>query len=112
MIASPTELRISKEFTDTPGPRKRSEGEFSGEQFLEELLRPRFIAAREAGVTLHIDLDGAVGYPSSFLEEAFGGLSREFGYELVKRVLEFKCDDEPYLLEQIVKYIDRANLIK
>jgi hypothetical protein len=112
MIAERMDLKIAKEFTTTPGPRKKLEGSYSGEAFLEQLLRPRFLSARKSGATLHIDLDGAVGYPTSFLEEAFGGLSREFGSAEVEQVLEFTCTDEPYLTSQIQKYIRDAKSAK
>ena len=102
------ELNVVGEFTDTPGPRKREEGTHSGEQFLNDLLRPRFVAAKAAGHMLRVNLDGAVGYPTSFLEEAFGGLAREFGSDEVDRKLEIKCNDEPYLEQQIRKYIREA----
>jgi hypothetical protein len=106
------ELSISGEFTRTPGPRKRKEGEYSGEQFLEELLRSRYQAAVGSGAKLIVNLDGAAGYPTSFLEEAFGGLAREFGSAQVEKTLQFVCNDEPYLEEQIRKYIREANTIK
>lgn len=111
MITQHMDLNIAQEFTATPGPRKRSEGDHSGEQFLQELLRPRFVAARDADVALRINLDGAVGYPTSFLEEAFGGLAREFGSNDVNRVLEIVCTDEPYLEPQVRKYIQNARLV-
>ncbi len=112
MIGERLDLNIATEFTDTPGPRKCSEGEDSGQEFLEDLLRPRFLSARDANAILHINLDGAVGYPTSFLEEAFGGLAREFGSATVQRILEITCNDEPYLREQIAKYIREANSLK
>ena len=108
MITSRIDINVATEFTVFPGPRKRTEGEFSGEQFLDELLRPRFIAARDSQSALSVNLDGAAGYPTSFLEEAFGGLAREFGSEDVKRVLEIVCTDEPYLVDQIWKYVAEA----
>lgn len=112
MIEQRMEINIAKEFSRTPGPRKRTEGESSGQQFLEEFLRPRFVAAREAGVKLSVNLNGAAGYPSSFLEEAFGGLAREFGSATVEQTLRIVCDDEPYLREQIEKYIREAAVAK
>lgn len=101
-------LSIAKEFSETPGPRSRSEGDFSGEQFLEDVLAPRFEKARADGTRLKIDLDGTEGYATSFLEAAFGGLAREFGVREVLSVLEFKSDDEPYLVQEITTYINRA----
>jgi hypothetical protein len=109
MIAERVEINIAREFTDTPGPRKRSEGEHSGEEFLADFLRPRFVAARDAKAKLSVNLDGAIGYPTSFLEEAFGGLARAFGREAVEQTLEITCNDEPYLEEQIRKYIRAAD---
>ena len=108
MIAEKAELNVATEFSDMPGPRKRSEGQFSGQQFLEELLRPRFEVAKKLGCTLLVNLNGAAGYPTSFLEEAFGGLAREFGASVVSSTLEIVCDDEPYLSDEILKYIREA----
>lgn len=112
MIDQRTELSIAGEFTRTPGPRKRTEGDFSGEQFLDEFLRPRFVACVESQTKLVVNLDGAAGYPTSFLEEAFGGLAREFGSAEVNKTIEIICDDEPYLEEQIRRYIREAKTIK
>src|SRR5579864_9303882 len=109
MITSHLDLNIAAEFTTFPGPRKRTEGEYSGEQFLDELLRPKFLAAREAQTTLSVNLDGAAGYPTSFLEEAFGGLAREFGSKAVLERLDLTCNDEPYLKDEIRKYIEDVN---
>lgn len=108
MLEQRTELTIAKEFSFTPGPRLRAEGEFSGQAFLEELLRPRFENAMKSGAKLVVNLDGVAGYPSSFLEQAFGGLAREFGSETVLSHLELVCTDEPYITDQITKYIRRA----
>ena len=67
-------LPVAK-FSDTPGPRSREEGDFSGEQFLEEVLLPQFEEAVRTNQKLVVDLDGAEGYATSFLEAAFGGLA-------------------------------------
>lgn len=111
MLAQHIDLNITKEFTDTPGPRKRSEGGHSGQEFLEDVLRPKFLEARASDALLFVNLDGAVGYPTSFLEEAFGGLAREFGSDEVERVVRLTCNDEPYLADQITRYIRQANLV-
>jgi hypothetical protein len=101
-------LMVATEFCDTPGPRTREEGDFSGELFLDEYLRPRFQAALQAGETLLVDLDGTEGYATSFLEAAFGGLSREFGTAEVLKIIRFKSDDEPYLIQEVTNYIKEA----
>ena len=65
-------IKVVEDFSPSPGGRFRRDGPFSGEQFREDVLRPALITGEE----VTIDLDGAFGYPSSFLEEAFGGLIR------------------------------------
>ena len=102
-------LSIAKDFSRTPGPRKVSEGKFSGEVFLK-LLRERFNEALKLKTKLLVDLDGAAGYATSFLEAAFGGLAREVDQDVVLSTLEFKSDDEPALIDEIKKYIAEARL--
>jgi hypothetical protein len=102
-------LSIAKDFTETPGPRFREEGDFSGQQFLEDHLRPHFEAAIKSGDELLIDFDGAEGYATSFLEAAFGGLARDYDSDKVLKVLRFKCEDEPSLIKEVESYIRDAN---
>src|SRR5579885_2244584 len=90
-------LNIAQEYTNTPGPRTRAEGKFSAEQFLEDILLSKFDRAVAQNDVLLVDLDGGYGFGTSFLEEAFGGLARKRGIELVLRHINFKSDDEPYL---------------
>ena len=102
-------INIANEFTRLPGPRYRDQGPGSGEQFLKEHLRPAFQKAMETGERVIIQLDGVkYGYPTSFLEEAFGGLAREFGIDAVRRTLFFESHVEPMLNEEIHYYIDHA----
>ena len=102
------ELNIAKEFSDVPGPRFRREGENSGEEFREKLLKLRFDEAEKAGKKLVVNLDGGCGYATSFLEEAFGGLARLYTPEKVLKVLEFKSNEEPYLISDVTRYIKEA----
>ena len=101
-------LNIAKEFSEVPGPRFRGEGSFSGEEFRDELLEPKLDEAERDNKKLLVDLDGGCGYATSFLEEAFGGLARKCSPERVLNVLEFKSEDEPYLISDIKKYIREA----
>jgi hypothetical protein len=104
-------LKVVKEFTDAPGPRYKSEGKFSGELFRETILLPKIKEAIEKKETLLIDLDGAYGYGCGFLDEAFGGLIRTNKRTLAefKKILRFKSDEEPGLIEEIRRYINQAN---
>lgn len=102
-------INICKDFSETLGARYRREGLYSGEEFRESILIPKFKEAIKNNEDLMIDLDGGYGYPTSFLEEAFGGLARKFKdrckSNLMLKTLKFKSDDEPSLIDEIEKYI-------
>jgi hypothetical protein len=101
-------LSVAREFSETPGPRAPEEGNFSGLQFLDRLLLPRYKEAVQQREELLVDFDGTEGYATSFLEAAFGGLARLFKPAEVLKILRFKCDDEPYLKPEVEKYIREA----
>ena len=58
-----------------PGPRKKYIGQNSGEEFRDDIMIP--FLNNHPGEKVEIDLGGMVGYPPSFLEEAFGGSIRK-----------------------------------
>jgi hypothetical protein len=89
---------IDRDFTHFPGGRYKRHGDFSGEQFRDDVLVPA-LRANDHVVVL---LDGTEGYASSFLEEAFGGLIRECHYTLdqLRSQLEVRADDSRYAIYQ------------
>ena len=105
-----TNLKVSKEFTSTPGPRYRKEGTFSGQQFREDFLLDAIRKAIESDEILVVDLDGTAGYGTSFLEEAFGGLIRENNLELsvIDSHFEIISTEEEYLIDDISEYLKNA----
>ena len=102
------EIVICRDFSETPNARYRAEGPDSGEEFRESLLEPKYILARNSNQKLIINLDGAYGYPTSFLEEAFGGLARKYGSAEVADTLDFFSEDEPSLIQEINGYIQNC----
>lgn len=102
-------LSVAESFSPTPGPRYRKDGEFSGEEFLEDWLNPAYTRVQAENGVLLVDLDGTAGYATSFLEESFGGLARKYPRADVGSRLEFKSDDEAYLEDDIRTYIREAN---
>ena len=80
----------------------------SGEEFRKKILKIKFDEAKIKGEKLTIDFDGGYGYPTSFLEEAFGGLARIYDADSVLKVLDFISDDEPSLIEEVISYIRSA----
>ena len=91
-------IRFTQEFTDTPGGRFKQHGDFSGEQFREEILRP----ALEQNDQVILDLNGAFSFPPSFIDEALGVLIDQCGEELVRKKLTIKLDDNPHAQRKIV----------
>ena len=103
-----------KDFSIVPGSRKKDEGKnaHSGEEFRIDYLIPKYLEAIEKRVKLIVDLDGTIGYGTSWLEEVFGGLVRAYNKEDVKRTLELISYEEPYLIDDIEYYIEDATKTK
>lgn len=99
-------ISIAKQFSEAPAGRHAKDGPYSGERFREEFLAP----ALEQNEVVEIDLDGALGYGSSFLEEAFGGLVRVRGLRAdeLHRRLHFRSTLALYP-ERIWSYIEDAD---
>lgn len=99
-----------RDFSKTPGSRYRDEGKkaHSGQEFREEILEPKFIIALANNSKILIDLDGTIGYGTSWLEESFGGLARVYDKQKVLELIEFKSEEEVYLIEDIKQYIKDA----
>ena len=101
-------IKVAKDYSIIVGGRYIDEGDFSGEDFRKKHLEPFFKSNTEN--KLIIDLDGTYGYPTSFLEEAFGGLVRELGSEVIARI-DFKSQQEPDLIEEISEYMQDAKAV-
>ncbi len=105
-------ISIAKDFSVTPGARYKKEGDFSGEEFRDKILEPAFLRAKKEGCKLVVDLDGTIGYGTSFLEEVFGGLARTQGPNEVFSVLEVLSTEEEYLKEDVLGYIKDVKVDK
>lgn len=100
-------VKISDDYTKTPGGRFEAEGSFSGEDFRNKLLEAKYQTAKQEGDTLVVDLDGGYGYATSFLEEAFGGLARKTKDPYL-RTIKIISNEEPALVDKVCKYIEDA----
>ncbi|OZY39372.1 hypothetical protein CJF43_23410 [Pseudomonas fragi] len=94
-------------FSEFPGPRYIDLGPFSGELFRKEILLPE-IKANNGEIT--VVLDGAFGYGSSFLDEAFGGLIRDgVSKEIVLNICEnLISEDDPSLKLEVTQWVKEA----
>ncbi len=102
-----------RDFSISPGTRERDEGKnaHSGEEFREDFMIPKFKQALENKVKLIINLDRTAGYGTSWLEEVFGGLTRQFGKEKVNETLQIISREEPYLIDDINGYLDSREFV-
>lgn len=99
-----SQIILAKQFSRYPAGRYVVDGPFSGELFRKKFLSP---ALREKQ-HISIDLDGARGYGSSFLEEAFGGLVREgYSAQEIRDYVDLISSDIS-LLAEIWEYVSDA----
>jgi hypothetical protein len=100
-----TVLNIAKDFSRSPAGRYKTDGPYSGEAFREEHLIPALMGSE----IVEVQLDGAFGFGSSFLEEAFGGLVRVAGFkaEVLHDKLRISSKLKTYE-DRIWLYVDEA----
>mgnify|MGYP004717548943 CR=1 FL=1 len=98
-------IYIADDFSDIPYGRYDEDGPDNGQRFRENHL----LEALKDYDEVHVYLDGAMGYGSSFLDEAFGGLYRTNGIDknTIKKKLKIVTDLE-FLKESIWDYIADA----
>jgi hypothetical protein len=101
-------IKIAEAFSRRPGHRSPEDGEFSGEKFLTEILEPAYRNAVSSHEALVVDLDGAAGYSTSFLEASFGGLARLHPNDDVLMHIHLVSTVEPYLIDEITLYVAEA----
>lgn len=99
---------IVNDFSAITGGRTRTEGEYSGEEFRDNVLMPRYKESLEKNEILEIDFDGCYGIGTSFLEEAFGGLVRQYGYKDVWNNIKLVSNDDDTIKENVRNYIKAA----
>lgn len=98
-------INVAKDFSKYPGGRYTTDGKYSGEAFRENILIP----ALNKFPMIKIEMDGTLGYGSSFLEEAFGGLVREHNYTPQELITKIKIlSSDPSLKLEINEYISQA----
>lgn len=102
-------IDIAKDFSKYPSGRTQEDGPASGALFREKHLVPAFTNNDK----VIVKLDGVKGYPSSFTEEAFGGLVRE-GFDkndiLAKLTIEFESNAYEGYRDDILLYIKDATM--
>lgn len=87
-------INIATDYSRFPGGRYPEDGSGNGTDFREHFLVPVLEGKQHATIVL----DGAVGYPSSFLDEAFAGLVRVKGFsaDQVLKAFDFKAEQPAF----------------
>lgn len=98
---------VGKDFSRFPAGRTPDDSRYSGQAFRERYLKDNLAHKRK----VLLILDNALSYGSSFLEEAFGGLVRSYGYDIkyLEDLIEIKSSD-PLLIDEIWTYIRNVRL--
>jgi len=100
-------VNVAKDFTRYPAGRFKKNGDTSGEAFRESFLLP----ALRKGEDVTVQLDGTIGYGSSFLEEAFGGIVRELNISADDVLAKLTIDSkDSSLVKEVHQYIKDAGL--
>ena len=82
---------FAKEYSEYPGPRDESIGEFSGERFRVEILEKLYKDEQP----IKLDVSGVqISFGPSFLSEAFGLFAKDIGLEKFKDFVEVIEDTE------------------
>ncbi len=94
-------INIANDFSPKLGGRWQRLGSYSGEQFFEDILKPKYQEARDNQEQLHIYMDGASPYGSSFLDQSFGELGRQYGNNDVKKSVIFHTEIYGWIADYI-----------
>lgn len=99
-------INIASQFSRYPAGRYETDGPYSGESFRENFLIPNL---KKPNTRIIVQLDGARGLASSFLEEAFGGLVRAgFDSKELRARLMLESSDAS-LIHEIEEYISEQS---
>lgn len=94
-------VSIADQFTEFPTGRYKIRGAGSGEEFREKFL----LRELTEGNSVTVLMDGTAGYPSSFLEEAFGGLIRKgLSLDLLKKNLTLIAHEPEFQTYQMLAW--------
>lgn len=104
-------LSIARDFSPIPGGIDEQQTEYSATVFLETILRPKVIQAKKRNEPLEIDLDGCMGYPTSFIKESFAKLAQEMEDPTIFDNVKFISQDQPGLVDYIMKLVKGDKLV-
>lgn len=100
------EYDFAKEFSPYPGPRFKDVGEYSGEEFRDDVLEKHF----QTNQPILLNVDGVLlSFGPSFLSEAFGQIAMKYGFNKFHEIVKVKNDTEKgkFFEKKMNEYVDR-----
>lgn len=102
-------INIGKDYTDLPYGRDERDGEYNGKHFRKTVLIPKLRVCDRVVIIM----GDALGYGSSFLDEAFAGLIKYEGFsksEILQKI-DFQYHKKS-VIQNIYNYMDEAEANK
>lgn len=103
-----TKIVKVSDFTTIPGPRMKSSGDNSAEEFYEKFILPEL---SKKNIKIVIDFGGTWGYSISFISQLGIFIANKLGKDTFSRV-DGRADDNPEVVERfrdlMKRYIDEA----
>lgn len=104
-------IKISTDFSRTPGAALPEQADYSGQEFRQQILSPKLKEAIDSNQKLKVFLDGTAGLGIAFLKESFGGLIKSdcIPYKIIIDRLKLVSDEDPDLIDEIYEILEAAN---
>jgi hypothetical protein len=93
-------------YSKTPGPRYKSEGPYSAEEYLETILVPALTQSINNGKSLYFELNNVQSLPACFMDEVSRGLIETFGIKNIDNYLIITSDRSDFH-RQFMSYIQK-----
>lgn len=90
-------IRVAN-FSKLPGSRHREDGDYSADEFFEDYVKDPLekIINTKSSASLLIDLDGTLGYASSFVSQLAVRVSEICSNKRkIKKLITIKSDEDP-----------------
>lgn len=98
------------DFTTLPGARHRDDGDGSADEFFDKFVKEKLGEALSDKNTITIDLDGTMGYASSFVSQlALRVLGICNKPNVLEKVIHIKSNEDPIQIDRFWSEIRRCS---
>lgn len=94
------------DYTDAPGGRFISDGPYSGEWFVRDVIKPAY-----KDEPIELNFDGLYGITISFINQMVFELAKLIGVPKVKENIKIVCNDDPEIISCFYEYLAEFNVI-